>query len=228
MKVVWAEGQQRSGRLGATIASHNRFGAYLRAGSIPVNPNTDRQVAVRNAVRALSIAWQNTLSQAQRDAWDVYAANVGWFTKLGVAVNLTGSNHYSRSNVARLVSGIASVDDAPNIMNIGTAEKALAVSASEATQQLTVNGDGTMAWIGEANAWQFVYMGLPQNANIRFFGGPYRLTVAIPGAGPPPWPATPAAPFVFAEGQRIWVRTRIARGDGRLSDFAQVNFLAAA
>lgn len=228
MKVIWAEGQQRSGRLGATIASHNAGGAYLRAGSIPVNPNTDRQVAVRNAVRALSIAWQNTLTQVQRDAWDIYASNVGWFDVLGQRITLKGLNHYSRSNVARLVSGIASIDDAPNIFNIGTAEKALAVSASEATQQLTINGDGTMAWIGEANAWQFVYAGMPQNPSIKFFGGPYRLVVAIPGAGPPPWPATPASPWVFADGQRMWVRTRIARGDGRLSDFAQVNFLCAA
>lgn len=228
MQIVYQEGQQRSGRLGATIASHNRFGAYYRAGSIPVNPNTDRQVAVRNAVRTLAIGWQNDLSQAQRDAWEVYAANVGWFTKLGVAVKLTGANHYARCNVARLVSTIPSVDAAPNIMNIGVAEKALAVTASEATQQLTINGDLTMAWVGEADAWCFVYMGLPQNASIKFFGGPFRLVTAIPGAGPPPWPCVASAPFPFAEGNRIWVRTRIARGDGRLSDFAQINFLAAA
>lgn len=83
-------------------------------------------------------------------------------------------------------------------------------------------------WVGEADAWQFIYQGLPQNSGIKFFGGPYRLLTAIPGAGPPPFPATPAAVFPFAEGQRIWIRSRIARGDGRLSEFAEVNFLGAA
>lgn len=226
--VVLPEGQQRSGKQGGIVWSHNRAGAYVRTRSIPVNPSTDRQVAVRNAVKALSIGWQNTLTEAQRNAWENYGANVNWFNPLGVAMKLTGEQHYIRSNTPRLQNAIASVDDAPTIFNLGTAEKNLVASASEATQQLTVSGDDTMAWIGEADAWCFVSMGLPQNASRKFFNGPWRQAIAIPGAGPPPWPSTPTGPFVFAEGQRIWVRTRIARGDGRLSTFAQVNFLAAA
>lgn len=226
--VVLQEGQQRSGSIGATVWSHNRSGAYIRARSIPVNPNTDRQVAVRNAVRALTIAWQNTLTQVQRNAWDVYAANVNWFNPLGVAIKLTGINHYIRSNTFRLVSAIAPVDAAPVIMNIAAAERELAATASEATQDLTITGQDPAGWIGEVDAWQAFYMGLPQNGSIKFFKGPYRLITVVPGAGPPPFPVVIAAAFPFAEGQRIWLRSRVARGDGRLSDFAQVNFLAAA
>jgi hypothetical protein len=37
-----------------------------------------------------------------------------------------------------------------------------------------------------------------------------------------------AGAFPFAEGQRLWVRSRITRGDGRLSEFAEINFLAIA
>lgn len=226
--VVLPEGQQRSGSIGGTVWSRNRFGAYIRNRSVPVNPNTDRQVAVRNAVRALTIAWEQTLTQVQRDAWDTYASNVIWTNKLGQAVNLTGLNHYIRSNTVRVMNAIAAVDAAPTIFNLATAELELAVTASEATQDLTIDGDGGADWVGEADAWQFFYMGLPQNSNIKFFGGPYRLLTATPGAGPPPFPVVTGAAFPFAEGQRIWVRSRIARGDGRLSEFAQVNFLGAA
>ena len=222
------EGQQRSGSIGGTVFSRNRFGAYIRARSVPVNPNTARQVVARNAARSISIAWQTVLTQAQRDAWNVYAANVSWTNKLGDTVNLTGLNHYLRSNSLRVQNGIARVDAAPVIFTLATAELALAVTASEATQDLTIDGDAGAAWVGEADAWQFYSMGLPQNGGIAFFGGPYRSVTAIPGAGPPPFPATPAAVFPFAEGQRLWVRSRIARGDGRLSEFAEVNFLAVA
>lgn len=225
--IRYAEGQQRSGSTGATVYSHNRYGAYIRARSVPVNPNTDRQVAVRNAVRALTIAWQNTLTQVQRDAWDVYAANVPWQNKFGDDVRLTGLAHYVRSNTPLLQSGIARVDAAPGIFNLATAEQALAATASEATQDLTIDGDPLADWIGEVGAWQFYYMGLPQNAAIKFFGSPFRLITAVPGAGPPPFPTVIAAAFPFAEGQRIWLRSRVARGDGRLSEFAQINFLGA-
>jgi hypothetical protein len=226
--VVLPEGQQRSGSIGGTVWSHNSAGAYIRNRSVPVNPNTARQVAVRNAVRSITIAWNTVLTQVQRDAWDVYAANVTWVNHLGQTINLTGLNHYVRSNTPRVQNGIARVDIAPVIFNIATAELSLSATASEATQDLTIDGDGAAAWVGEADAWQFFSMGLPQNGSKKFFGGPYRQVTAVPGAGPPPFPVVIAGAYPFAESQRLWVRSRIARGDGRLSEFAEVNFLAIA
>lgn len=226
--IVLPEGTQRSGSTGGTTYSRNRFGAYTRNRSVPVNPNTARQVATRNAVTALTIAWNNSLSQAQRDAWNVYAANVTWKNALGQSVFLTGLNHYVRCNSIRVRNVIPRVDAAPTIFNLATAELELAVTASEATQDITITGKDPNDWIGEADAWQFFSVGLPQNGGIGFFGGPYRQLSATPGTGPPPFPVVAASPFPFAEGQRLWVRSRIARGDGRLSEFAEVNFLAIA
>jgi len=222
------EGQQRSGGQGGIVYSHNAAGPYIRSRAIPTNPNTSRQVAVRNATRSLAIVWQTVLTQVQRDAWDVYAANVSWTNKLGEAITLTGLNHFLRSNALRVISGIARIDAAPAIFDIASADLGLSATASEATQDLTIDGDPAGLWIGEADAWQFYYMGLPQNASRKFFGGPYRLVSAVPGSGPPPFPVVAAAPYPFAEGQRIWLRSRIARGDGRLSEFAECNFLGAA
>lgn len=226
--VVLPEGQQRSGSIGGTVWSHNRSGVYIRSRSIPVNPNTARQVAVRNAVRSIAIAWDLTLTQVQRDAWNLYASNVSWTNRLGQTVNLTGLNHFIRSNTPRVMNTIARVDAAPTQFDLATAELELAVTASEATQDLTINGAAGAAWVGEADAWQFMFMGAPQNGGIAFFGGPYKQLTAVPGAGPPPFPVVIATAFPFVAGQRIWVKTRIARGDARLSEFAEVNFLAIA
>lgn len=226
--VVLPEGTQISGSIGGTTYSHNRYGAYKRNRSIPVNPNTDRQVHVRNIVRGLTIRWNTILTQLERDAWETYAGNVTWVNRLGQSVHLTGLNHFVRSNTPRVQGpGVGSIiDAAPVIFNLATAELDLSATASEATQDLTIDGDGTGAWIGEAGAWQFFSMGLPQNAAINFFGGPWRLITSTPGAGPPPFPIVIATAWPFADGQRLWLRSRISRGDGRLSEFAQVNFLA--
>jgi hypothetical protein len=228
--VVLPEGTQISGSSGGTTWSRNRYGAYKRNRSVPVNPNTDRQVAIRNIIRNLAIAWGQTLTQTQRDAWDVYAANVPWVNKLGQAVYLTGEAMYIRSNAARLTAGLAQVDDGPVLFDLAAAETALGCSASEATQQASVTWDDTAAWASEDGAAQLVYAGLPQDQSIKFFGGPWRYIDSIDGDSmtPPTSPTALTWPWPFAEGQRLWLRTRITRADGRLSQFAQVNFLAAA
>lgn len=228
--ILYPEGQQRSGSTGATVYSRNRYGAYIRARSMPVNPNTDRQVAVRNLVRALSIAWENTLTQAQRNEWNTYAANVAWQNHLGQTIALTGLNHYIRSNVPREQAGMARVDKGPAIFNLATAELALACTATEAAQTASVSFDNTAVWATEDGAAEIFYGGLPQNGSINFFGGPWRLIGPALGdsGGAPATPAVINWPFPFAEGQRLWIRSRITRADGRLSQFAQVNFLAAA
>jgi len=229
--IRYAEGQQRSGSIGGTVFSHNRFGQYIRARTVPVNPNTDRQAGIRNIARSIAIAWENTLTQGQRDAWDVYGGNVGWLNKLGDPVHLTGLNHFLRSNTPRLQLGLARIDVAPGIFNLATAELALGGSASEALQQITTTFDDTAPWTGEAGGFQAFYMGRPVNGGIKFFGGPYRLLDGQFGQdapnGEPSSPRVVASPWPFTEGQRIWIRSRIARADGRLSEFALVNFLAA-
>ena len=226
--VVLPEGTQISGSAGGTTWSHNRYGAYKRNRSVPVNPNTDRQVAVRNAVRALTIAWANVLTPGERNAWDVYAANVTWKNHLGRDVVLTGLNHYVRSNVIQVQLGFERQDTAPVIFNIAAAELALGCAATEALQQLSITFDDTAVWANEAGAFQYFYMGIPQNASRNFFGGPWRYVVAVAGVTPAVSPKLAGAPWPFAEGQRIWLKSRIMRADGRLSEFAQINFLGAA
>lgn len=229
--IRFAEGQQRSGSIGATVYSHNRYGAYVRARSIPVNPNTDAQVAARNRVRDLTIAWENVLTQVERDAWDLYAQNVPWQNKLGDSILLTGLAMYVRSNAVILQVGGTRVDAAPTTFNLAPAEQALVGSASEGTQELSIAFDDTATWCDLDDAHQAIYMGAPQNAARTFFGGPYRFLTVIDGDAVTP-PTSPVAtiPTVwpFAEGNRIWLRSRIVLPDGRLSQFAQHNFLAAA
>jgi len=231
--IRFPEGQQRSGSAGGTVFSHNRYGAYIRARSIPVNPSTDRQVLVRNAVRALAIAWNQDLTPVQRTMWELYGENVAWTNRFGDTVYLTGMAHYIRSNTVRIQCGLARVDNGSGIFNLAPAELGLSASGSEATGLVSLVSDVVgHAWAAEDGGFQAYYMGRPQNAGINFFGGPYRLIGCQEGKATPngdptsPWPQP--APWPMQEGQRVWIRSRIGRADGRLSDLAQCTFHCAA
>ena len=220
-------GTQISGKVGGIVYASNAGGDYIRNKGAPTNPNTDRQNAVRVAVRNLAIFWTTQLTQLLRDGWDAYGAAVAWTNRQGASIKLTGMNHFVRCNTTNVVLAIPRIDQAPAIQDIGDAEDQLAATASEATQDLTIDGNAAGPWILEALGWQHWYMGLPQNASRKYFNGPWRYCHSAPGAGPPPFPAVAAAPWPIQEGQRIWLRSRIQRGDGRLSEFAQINFLTA-
>jgi len=228
--IRFAEGQQRSGSIGATVFSHNRFGQYVRARSIPVNPRSALQVAARNRVKAMSSAWQNILTQVQRDAWNLYADNISWKNRLGDNVHLTGMNMYVRTNVIALQGGLARVDAAPTNFTLAVAEQTLSATASEATQDITITYDDTAAWANETGGIQVFYCGQPKNSGIQFFNGPWRYAGVVAGVTgvPVASPLVVAYPYPMAELNRLYVYSRIMRADGRLSGIARATFLGAA
>lgn len=228
--IKYAEGQQRSGSLGATVYSHNRYGQYIRTRSIPTNPNTARQSAIRTILRNLTEYWSNSLSQAERNAWEAYAADIPWTNKVGDTVHLTGLSHFLRSNSPRIQVGAAQVDAAPAIHTLAPGPGTFTATASEATQEISVAFNNAEDWANEDEALLIVRAGLPQQPGIKFFGSPYRLLGATEGDSvtPPTSPSAIASPYPFNEGQRIWVQARISRADGRLSEPTYYNFLAAA
>lgn len=211
---------QMSGSIAGDTFARNRYGNYSRARTKPTNPNSAYQQIVRAAVALLVVRWSSTLTAAQRIAWGVYASNVVMLNRLGESMHLSGFNHYIRSNVPLVQNGLTPVDAAPTIFEIPDHDPTFAISASEATQQISVTFDNTLAWANEAGGYMVKYQGLPQNAQRNYFGGPWRLMDYIIGATPTP-PTSPDAEdvvFAIAEGQHLWVYARILRADGRMSE----------
>ena len=211
---------QMSGSIGGTTFARNRSGNYARSRTKPVNPNTSGQQTARNAMSDITTRWSTTLTAAQRTAWNLYGSSVLMTNRLGENINLTGFNHYVRSNSIALQQGETLVDDGPTIFELPQADGTLAVTASEATQVITVAYDDTAAWANEDDGHLFVFQGSPQNAQRNFFNGPWRFLATEDGAlaVPPTSPLTPTAVFAVAENQRIWIYARIWRADGRLSE----------
>ena len=224
-------GEQRSGRTGGVVHSHNRGGPYNRAASIPVNPNTPRQSAVRANLSNLSNNWFIGLTQDQRDGWDQYAANNPISNRLGMSIFLTSQNYYIRGNSPRLQAGLDVVDDAPVTVLDAEVPAFLSATASAATQIISVSWMGFAYWADVTGSAMLVSVGRPQGASRKFFGSPFRYNDAVLGDGTtaPTAPAALAvAPWILAEGQRIFIKARISEYDGRLGAWAVYNFLCAA
>lgn len=221
---------QMAGSIAGDTFARNRYGNYVRARTKPTNPNTALQVEVRNALAGLTARWSGVVTAAQRTAWNLYAANVVMTNRLGESMNLSGFNHYIRSNLPYMRTFGAAIDAGPVIFEIPDTDATFAFTASEATQWFTITHDAGMPWADENGAAMFIYQGYPQNAQRNFFAGPWNYLANIPGinGAPAGSPSDHAATIAIAETQRVWLYARIIRADGRLSQpFRADAFVAA-
>ncbi len=218
------------GSIGGTTFARNRSGNYARARTKPINPNTGLQIAIRAAMAFLTDRWAQTLTNNQRIAWNLYASSVTVTNRLGESINLSGFNHYIRSNVPRKQSLAPVVDDGPVVFEIPASDPTFATTVSEATQQYTNVYDATMDWADENGALLLIFQGQPQNAQRNFFGGPWRFMAGLSGVNgaPPASPFVTDAIFAIAELQRVWIYARIVRADGRLSEIFRADTFCAA
>lgn len=218
------------GSIGGQVHSKNRYGQYIRAKVVPVNPRSSAQSAVRNIMAAVSAAWSASVSAAQRTAWETYAAAITMTNALGESITLTGFNHYIRSNVARLNIGQTRKDVAPTTLSLPPTDNVFAITASSAAQSISVSFGANQEWVSENSAAMVIHQALPQLASRAFFNGHFRKIGTIDGSSGSPLtsPQTVAVDFPIAEDQRQWVRARILRADGRLSEFFRDDALVGA
>ncbi len=208
-----------SGSIGGLTASHNRGGLYLRARTIPTNPNSPQQQVVRAFVASLTSAWLNTLTELQRMAWDGYALLVPLPDPLGEPRNVGGLQMFIRSNVPRLQAGLDLAADAPTVFNLAEFHGISVGTFAAATNDFAVTFDNTRLWAGEDGGAILVLGSRPQNPSVNYFKGPYQFAGLIEGDAitPPTSPATIVNPFPFAVDSRVFVQMRVTRADGRLS-----------
>jgi hypothetical protein len=209
---------QASGSIAGITYSHNRGGMYARARATPTDPATAPQVEVRSLMNFLSNRWVNELTQAERDAWETYAANVQVPNALGAQIFISGLNHYVRSNLPRLQAGLPDLDEAPTTFDLGTLSQ-VGIDSAAGPNQIDVTFDNTDDWATGVGGALLVYASRGQNPSINFFKGPFCFAEAILGAVVAPTsPATITSVFAdYATGQRVWIKVRATQDDARLS-----------
>jgi len=221
---------QASGSIAGNVHARNRYGNYIRARTKPVNPNTLRQQQVRAALSMLTERWSDTLTALQRTAWNLYADNVTMKNRLGESIHLSGFNHYIRSNSIHARLGQTIIDEGPVVFELPETDPIMNITASEATQQITVNFDNTLPWSTEDAAVMQFFQGQPQNGQRNFFNGPWRYMGGVAGIDPggAASPEIETAVFAISEGQGLWIYARIIRADHRISSKFRANIICAA
>lgn len=212
---------QLSGSIGGVVHARNRMGNYIRPRTKPVNPNSDRQTAARVRLSYLAEYWHSAaMSDAERGAWDAYAAAVQVNNRIGQPVHWTGFNHFIRGNASLLAAGGSVVEPGPAIQALPEVDITFAVSGDNGSQLLSVAFDNARDWANETGGYLLVSMGRPQLETRNFFRTPYRVAEAIAGVtgSPPTSPQTMVAPFTLTTGQKIWAKASIVRADGRASN----------
>lgn len=141
---------QISGSIGNTVFSYNRYGAYARVRSKPVQPNTLFQQQARSRLSTASQAWA-ALDSDERDLWKSWSAQHPIVDRLGVSQTLAGNAAFVRINALRALCGDAQLDTPP------------LTAAPPGILTLTLTAD-----IGAGN-FEIAYTATPLAAGVKLF-----------------------------------------------------------
>ena len=101
-----------SGKFGDRVFARNPSGLYLRKNTIPEQPNSERQMSVRDRFSIFAARWA-TLTEEQRVGWNGLAGQITKTGKYGDLYNPTGHRLYIALNATRGEFALAELDDAP-------------------------------------------------------------------------------------------------------------------
>lgn len=190
----------QSGSVGSQTFSRNRFGQYSRSRSIPVNPNSSFQVAVRTRMSQNASAWR-LLTAAQRTAWADFGAMISRTDSLGQSYSMNGFMAYCSVNNNRLAAGDAVIAD-PLIYTEPTPLASITPTITSASFSLAYTATPLPA------ATRIFWYAGPQRTAGRSFEGDVRLisVTAAAAASPTNLLASYTARFgVPVTGNRIFV-----------------------
>lgn len=211
-----------SGKFGGAVFSRNRYGAYLRARVIPVNPRTSYQTAQRAKMSANSSGWR-ALTVAQRMAWDTVAPSFPWRNKAGHVIVLSGQALYCAINNLRMSLGLPVQTAAPS---------ALSVTDFSATAAVITAPPGvTLTYTSVLGATEYIILEATcARSPGTMFGGGYKQIAVLGTADVSPYAALAKYlaryGVIGAVGQRVFFRARKAAVDavGGIGVSAYVTF----
>lgn len=215
-----------SGSIGGVTFARNRGGAYIRNRTIPLNPQTVRQVIVRQIFGSLSNLWSVTVTAVQRTAWELYASNVPLTNTLGEDRNVSGINMYSRGNALLLDTAGVRVDDGPIIFTKGPSFTPT-ITLDAGANTLTVTDLGGYDPATDGFIGLLISQGKPQQPGVSFYKAPFRKVSGTQEVTLGALPTAVALAFPIAIGQAVFIRSTQVTIDGRVGTPVVQRFLVA-
>lgn len=154
---------QASGSVAGVTYSRNRFGVYMRAKAVPVNPASTKQNIVRGRLGNLAQSWR-ALTNSQRLEWNTQAPNITLVNSLGQTYTPSGFNFYVGLNCVRVAAGLA-VATGPLAQQTQAVITAFSFTAVGATGVVTL----TFAPAIAASSFYLVRATAPQSPGTVYF-----------------------------------------------------------
>lgn len=208
------------GSIAGNTFARGPYGAYVRARTTPTNPNSTLQQIVREKMSQAAGAWAG-LTQAQKDAWALYAANTPTQNKMGQEIFLSAFNWFCGCNAARLREATLSVvEDGPTTFGRPDTPTGIVMTCDVDASTTSLAFTDTQDEYDEDDAALFVFLSQPRSIGRTFVGPPYRLCETVLGDSvtPPTSPVVGTNPWgVVTATMRQDVYAFFVRADGRIS-----------
>lgn len=213
-----------SGKVGNIVfMKGSQGGPDCRSRVIPANPQSADQLLVRNYLATAAQAWRDTLTQQQRDDWEVYASTLSTTNTIGATVNWSGIDAFCASYSLMLRATVTPVLDAPigqGFAPVTTPSIALATGASG----LSVTFTAADAWHSSGGAL-LIFQAPARPASQKSHKGVHRLAMTIKNADAGP---TKTGDAIFVPGSDGLVsnfRYRVVQPDGQFGSLMSVDVI---
>ena len=135
---------EMSGSIAGNTYSRNKGGLYVKRAAHPTNPNSELQQAARATLQSISAGWAS-LTDAQRDNWNQYAAANPRINRLGESFLATGHQWYVALNARLADVQLPGVKSAPVRNTVPTLSAATVTSLVDPdTVAVTWSGAGIL------------------------------------------------------------------------------------
>jgi hypothetical protein len=184
MKMLWSgigivDGR---GKIGGTVASKSRSGAYARIKVTPVNRRTSYQQAARVVLALFSQAFRQ-LSTAQISAWNNAAANGYTTTNIfGNTIKKTGLGLYTGLNTNLRTVGVAALSDPPPQESVGNMVSIAPTMAEGATTLFLFGTNSAGGNTVDADTELVVLATAPVSRGVSFVSSQLRIIGTVAAA----------------------------------------------
>lgn len=235
-------GDMYSGAVSGLVASHCNGSTYFRARAVPTNPNSSRQMAMREAIDEARANWQ-AFTSAERDYWDAFAASLRRSNRIGQRGSRTGFNEYVRWASPRIFANAVlgtTVEDVSSVPQVPEAWLSSPPTGQIVADLFRLNFNTTDWWVNEENSILLLWLSAARSstdppayrilpATINYFRGPWRLAGFSVGSGGGPSPSSinvtlPRAPDI---GESVRWKVRLSStNNGYSGEYQGVTYAA--
>lgn len=198
------------GSVATETYARNRGGLYTRKRAGPHDNTGGARVHCRTCLAAVSRAWSDTLTEAQRATWRAYAHRHPGLDRWGNPSITTGHCAFTRHNWYNYqFNEFLWYLDAPPGPPL--TQPVLTMTADSVTTTITIAVPPANHDPPAQDAWLWLYQGREQNPGVNFYASPWTLldyNWCFDGEwGWDPW--TIDAIGLLTSGQKIWTRILI-------------------